>query len=64
VTAEESSPLASEYDGAILDYICYKALAKETEQPTSAQRAAAHFKAFSSAIAAVITNRNGGARPQ
>lgn len=63
VTAGEPMPISEKYIGALLDYIMYKSLAKETEQPESAKRAAAHFSAFTSAIAAIVTNRNGGARP-
>ena len=63
VTADSTVPVDAMYHTPLLDYVLYKAFAKESEQPASAQRAVAHFQAFTQGVQALITYRGGG-QPQ
>ena len=63
VTATSTVPVDDIYFSPLLDYVLYKAFAKESEQPASAQRAVAHFQAFTQGVQALITYRGGG-QPQ
>lgn len=51
--------LDPEYQTPLLDYVLWRAFSKDSENEVAQARANAHFKAFQSAIAAIINIRNG-----
>lgn len=66
------APYEEMYDGALVDYICYRAFSKDAEYAGNAERAAAHYSQFATslkngAVVSIAISPNvqnlGGARP-
>ena len=43
-------PIPDAYQGAMLDWLCFRAFGKDQDIPATAQRAAGHYQAFAQAI--------------
>lgn len=56
-SANDAIGLDDIYVNALVDYQCYRAFAKDSEFPSSAQRAAAHYQAFQVALG--VSGANG-----
>lgn len=54
--ATEILPLDDIYEGALVDYICYRAFLKDSAHDGSAARAVAHYGAFATALGAKAAN--------
>lgn len=59
VADTDNVPVDAMYQTPLVDYVLFRAFSKETEQQSSAARAAAHLQAFSSAVNTIVAMRGG-----